>query len=175
MSSRGKGEALDRERRAMMAVAKELKALEGLTLTQLREKHVALFGAESRTKNKAFLKKKLAWRIQELAEGGLTAPTMASIKVLAPKEIPTRAERKIRPKKVVPAAPVVTRDPRLPEAGTLLQRIHDGATHEVEVLESGFRYRGKLHKSLSAIASLITGTAWNGFLFFGLTKRGEKA
>ena len=51
----------------------------------------------------------------------------------------------------------------------------DGKTYEVTVCAEGFEYVGRRYKSLSAIATEIAGTRWNGFLFFGLKKRGESA
>jgi hypothetical protein len=154
--------------------------LETLTLPQLRAKHLELFGTESRTKNKAFLQKKLAWQIQQRAEGGLSTAATARIAELAPALLPGRMEPRKRPTKGkalaagVVVSPVVTRDPRLPEVGTTLQREHQGVVHEVEILAQGFRFRGRLHSSLSAIAKIITGTNWNGFLFFGLISRNER-
>jgi len=63
------------------------------------------------------------------------------------------------------------RDPRLPAPGTVLTRDYRGTTYEVKVLEDGFEYEGELYASLSKIATQITGTSWNGFLFWGLGKR----
>ena len=65
------------------------------------------------------------------------------------------------------------RDPRVPPAGTVLRRVFDGKTYEVTVCAEGFEYEGRRYKSLSAIATEVAGTRWNGFLFFGLKKRGE--
>jgi len=62
------------------------------------------------------------------------------------------------------------RDPRLPAAGTIIQRSYQGKTIAVTVLEEGFSYDGQTYGSLSAIAQRVTGTRWNGFLFFGLMK-----
>ena len=56
------------------------------------------------------------------------------------------------------------------ETGTKFIRSYQGVKHEVEVSEKGFVYNGKIYKSLSAIAKLITGTQWNGKLFFGVIK-----
>lgn len=61
---------------------------------------------------------------------------------------------------------------RLPAPGTVLRRSFKGAEHEVTVLPNGFEYEGKAYRSLSAVATAITGSHWNGFLFFGLTKKG---
>ena len=60
---------------------------------------------------------------------------------------------------------------RLPVAGTVLRRVYQERTVEVKVLAEGFEYEGQRYESLSAVARVITGTRWNGLLFFGLTKR----
>jgi hypothetical protein len=60
------------------------------------------------------------------------------------------------------------RDPRVPAVGTVIRRVYDGQVHEVTVCAEGFEYAEKRYKTLSAIAKLVTGTRWNGFLFFGL-------
>jgi hypothetical protein len=54
--------------------------------------------------------------------------------------------------------------------GGLLAKEHKGETHVVKVLDNGFDYDGRLYRSLSAIAQEITGTKWNGYLFFGIAK-----
>ena len=61
-------------------------------------------------------------------------------------------------------------DSRLPMPGSILMKEHRGKTIVVRVLDSGFEYDGRRFASLSAIAKEITGTKWNGFLFFGLAK-----
>ncbi|RYE66769.1 MAG: DUF2924 domain-containing protein [Oxalobacteraceae bacterium] len=55
--------------------------------------------------------------------------------------------------------------------GSQLIKAHGGRNHVVDVEADGFRYEGELFTSLSAIAKHITGTHWNGLLFFGLRKR----
>lgn len=52
--------------------------------------------------------------------------------------------------------------------GTRLVREWNGRTHHVDVIEKGFVWNGKKHKSLSAIAREITGARWSGPRFFGL-------
>ncbi len=170
----------DLERRAMVEVSREVKALESLTLTQLQAKHLALFGMESRTKNKAFLQKKLAWRIQERAEGGLSAEATDRIAELAPTQLPTRTEPKQRPTKSAVSATTNTskpaRDERLPVVGTILQREYQGVIHEVEILAQGFRFQDRIHRSLSSIAKTITGTNWNGreYRYYRCVTRGKR-
>ncbi len=70
-------------------------------------------------------------------------------------------------------APVRERDPRLPRPGGVLTRTFQGKEHRVQVLDAGFLYDGKTWRSLSAIAKAISGTAWNGYLFWGLQKRAK--
>lgn len=55
--------------------------------------------------------------------------------------------------------------------GTVIHREHDGVVHEIRVLNDGFEYQGRHYTSLSTIAREVTGTSWNGFLFFGLCSR----
>ncbi|MGH7293699.1 MAG: DUF2924 domain-containing protein [Polyangiaceae bacterium] len=157
-------------------VARELSALGRMNMAALRAKYREAFGQETTSHNAAHLRKKIAWRIQELAEGGLSERTLARIAELgreapARERPPSRAAPDAPPQAVVVAA---TRDPGLPPVGTLLQRIHRGAPHEVRVADGGFVYRGKTYKSLSTVAKIITGTTWNGRLFFGLTTRKRK-
>ena len=67
------------------------------------------------------------------------------------------------------------RDPRLPKAGTVLTRTFNGKEIKVEVLDAGFRYDGDVWRSLSAIARKVSGTSWNGYLFFNLLSRAAKS
>lgn len=60
-------------------------------------------------------------------------------------------------------------DPRLPPPGTYLEREYKGRRVIVKVLVDGFECDGEIYRSLSAIAQEVTGTKWNGFLFFNLT------
>lgn len=145
-------------------VHRELAALDGMTVGQLAEKYLEVLGELSRSRNKAYLQKKIAWRIQELAEGGLSERAKRRIAELA-EDAPIRQ----RPGRETGHASA--RDPRLPRPGTTLKRIHGGREHAVTVNADDFEFRGKRYASLSAIAKVITGTNWNGLLFFGLTTR----
>jgi len=79
-----------------------------------------------------------------------------------PKAAPTKA-----------AAPARERDARLPKPGAILTRTFQGKEIRVQVLDAGFAYDGKTWRSLSAIAKEVSGTSWNGFLFFGLQTRAK--
>jgi len=65
-------------------------------------------------------------------------------------------------------------DPRLPPPGTYLEREYKRRQIIVKILVNGFEFDGEIYRSLSAIASEVTGTKWNGFLFFSLTSREEQ-
>ena len=101
------------------------------------------------------------------AEGGLSE--RAKKRAL---ELANDADLRLRPPKGQKAPePVSKRDSRLPATGSELKRKFNGKEHVVGVGESAFAYRGKEYRSLSAIAKQITGTQWNGFLFFGLVTK----
>ncbi len=72
------------------------------------------------------------------------------------------------------APPARERDARLPRPGGVLTRTFQGKEIKVQVLDAGFGYEGKTWRSLSAIAKAVTGTSWNGFLFFGLQTRAKQ-
>jgi hypothetical protein len=160
------------DRAALATITQQLAELEPMTVGELAERFREVFGFPTRTRNKAYLRKRVAWRIQELAEGGLSERALARIEELAP----------LAPVRWRPALPEIgqlhsrrplpaTRDPRLPAAGTVLVRAYKGKEHRVTVLDSGFQYDGSRYGTLSELAKLITGTPWNGYLFFGLQRR----
>jgi hypothetical protein len=68
------------------------------------------------------------------------------------------AERKVRPL-------------QRPVAGTRLIREWQGVEHCVTVRNDDFEYLGRPYKSLSSVAREITGTKWNGLVFFGLKRQ----
>jgi len=163
--------------RALGNVPIQLAELETMNIGALVDKFRELYGEPTRSRNKDYLKKRLAWRIQELAEGGLSRGALARIEQLGDK-MPERwrmRQRHAEPDTANEAPPqaLEPRDPRVPPPGTVLCRVFDGKTYEVTVCVEGFEYAGQRYKSLSAIATQIAGSRWNGFLFFGLKKRGE--
>jgi len=162
------------------AVLKEIERLRGLTVSGLREEYRVVFGEDSRSNHKDYLFRRIAWRLQANAEGDLSE--RARRRAL---EIANDADLRVRaPKSTVgPDAQARTqittiagaRDPRLPKPGTLLTRDFRGTAHLVTVLNAGFEYQGRRYKSLSAVATKIAGTRWNGFLFFGLGREDQVA
>jgi hypothetical protein len=162
---------------AVARTAAELAVLSRMTGAELAEKYLVLFGQPARSRNKDFLRKRLAWRIQELAEGGLSERALARIEELGADALTSR-RRPVRagtPASPRPPSGDAARDPRLPPAGTVVRRVHGTTEHSVAVLEDGFEYQGERYRSLSKIARVITGTPWNSYLFFFGRANGTKS
>ena len=151
-------------------IIRTIAEMKKMTVTQLKEKYREVFGEDATVLNKTYLWKKIAYRLQEIKHGGLSPEAKARLEELG-KEAPEKLFGK-RKKKGLAAttSDALSRDPRIPPVGTVLKRNHKGIEHQVIVLENGFEYQGRTHKSLSSIARKITGTGWNGFAFFHLNK-----
>lgn len=166
-----------RTRKAFASVVDQLAELKSMSVAGLRVRYEEVFGEPSRSRNKDYLRKKIANRIQELAEGGLSDRARARIAELAADapvrwRSPSKGNGAAVDGADAPAiAETPARDPRLPPPGTVITRAHEGVDHKVTVLEDGFEFRGARYPTLSAIAREITGTNWNGFLFFRLQRR----
>ncbi|MDX2087846.1 MAG: DUF2924 domain-containing protein [Kofleriaceae bacterium] len=156
-------------------VLSEIRRLGQMSVGELHGRYVEVFGEPARSRNRDYLRKRIAWRIQELAEGGLPERVKARALALARdadlRVVPPRAPRGVPVPPKLPAIASEPRDPRTPSAGATFRREFRGATHEVTVLEDGFEYKGRRYKSLSAVAREITGTRWNGWAFFGIAPR----
>jgi hypothetical protein len=139
-----------------------LAALERAPTPELKQQWRELFGKEPPAFSRTYLQSRLAYRIQELAYGGLRRETVARLEAIGEKlDGGNITLRRIRA------------DGRRPIAGTQLLREYGGVGHAVTVLADGFEYEGRPYQSLSAVARAITGTRWNGWTFFGLRGRGE--
>ena len=156
-----------------------LRALRGMNVPELRAKYRQAFREEPRSYNRDFLWKRLAWRLQAQAEGDLSERARrraaelaqdADVRLRAPRgaygEVAQADGRtEVRPYPGVP-------DNRLPMPGTVLTREYRGRTVRATVLDRGFEWEGKVYRSLTALASHVTGTRWNGFHFFRLSAAG---
>lgn len=140
------------------SVLARLAELKTMDIVALKSTWRELFAAEPPPYNRKFLESRLAYRVQELAFGGLKPETVKRLAALA-EDLEPRGSR--------------LRKTNGPVAGTRLLREWQGEQHIATVLTDGFEYQGRHYKSLSAIARTITGTRWNGWLFFGL--RSQKA
>lgn len=121
-----------------------------------------LFETEPPPYNRRFLESRLAYRIQELAYGGLKPETVERLEALGEQFDGDSARRRARLQ-------------NRPIAGTLLIREWQGVEHSVTVLRDGFEWQGRPYKSLSAVARAITGTRWNGLIFFALKNQRRRS
>ena len=140
-------------------VLARLAALQTASTAELKQQWRALFGKEPPAFNRAYLQSRLAYRIQELAYGGLKPEIRARLEALGQQ---------------LDGGNVVLRRIRAdnrPLPGTRLVREYNGVQHVVTVRADDFEYEGRPYRSLSAIARHITGTRWNGHAFFGLRGR----
>ena len=136
-----------------------LAALKTTPTPELRRQWKDLFDADPPLYNRRFLESRLAYRIQELAYGGLKPETIKRLEALGEQ---------------LDGGNIVVRRTRAddrPIAGTRLIREWQGVEHTVTVLQDGFEWQGRPYRSLSAIARAVTGTRWNGWVFFGIKNR----
>jgi hypothetical protein len=140
-------------------VLPRLAALQTASTPELKQQWRELFGREPPAFNRAYLQSRLAYRIQELAYGGLKPETRARLEALGEQ---------------LDGGNVVLRRIRAdsrPLPGTRLVREYGGVQHVVTVRPDDFEFEGRRYASLSAIARHITGTRWNGWAFFGLKRK----
>ncbi len=156
----------------------EIQRLRAMTVAQLQLRWRELYGEECRSRNREFLFRRLAWRTQELAHGGLSAAADARIAELAPDayvRARTPAAANVAPVAAVETAPPrPARDPRLPVPGTVIVRDYRGRQLRLTVLDDGYELDGIRYGSLSEAARAATGSHWNGKLFWGVTQRKRK-
>ena len=158
---------LRKEKRIMSAemkppsVLKKVAELNDMDLSQLKDRWRELFDSEPPSYGRTMMTKRLAYRIQELAYGGLPGEVRDEVNRILHSAGYDDIGRKGHVKKQSGPVP-----------GTLLIREWKDGRHEVSALENGFEYRGRRFRSLSAVAFHITGTKWNGPAFFGLRDNG---
>ena len=144
-------------------VLARLAALKTTPTPDLKKQWRDLFETEPPPYNRRFLESRLAYRIQELAYGGLKPETIERLEALGEQ---------------LDGGNVVLRRIRAdmkPISGTRLIREWKGVEHCVTVRDHDYEYQGRPYKSLSAVARAITGTRWNGWVFFGRKSRRGQA
>lgn len=152
----------------------ELKKLHTGSNQALHLRYTELFGEPPRSRSRALLIRRIAWRLQAHAYGDLSE--RARRRAL---EIANDADlRLLHPENSKPKenghrqrAANTGWDRRIPLPGTILTRNFQGRNIQVKVLQHGFEYDHRWFRSLSGIAEQITGTRWNGLVFFGLKSR----
>lgn len=134
-----------------VSVTRQVIELNYKTASELRKIYNNLFPDSGNCNiSKEQLRPRIAYRLQELAFGGLSNQTKAKLEAFARDGVLAKPQN----------------EGLLP--GTKICREHNGTMHEIEVTKEGFEYKGQKWKSLSSIATNITGTKWSGPKFFGL-------
>ncbi|HUE69859.1 MAG TPA: DUF2924 domain-containing protein [Pirellulaceae bacterium] len=159
----------------------EVAVMKTMTVDKLQKKYAEECGEPARSRNKKWLIKRIAWRMQANREGSISERALARAKELA-----SCAELRVRPPReskspppagaetvVVPCQ--ISTDKRLPMPGSVLVRDYKGRRLIVTVLREGFELEGTVYKSLTAIAKAVTGKHWGGYNFFGLGGQGDAA
>jgi hypothetical protein len=159
-------------------LSKELALLKGMTVGELHDQYVEIFGEAVRSRHRQYLIRRIAWRLQANAEGGLSERALRRAEELA-----NDADVRVTPPRVATSSKTVasldatkvrvpvTIDTRLPAVGSQITRRYKGRALHVTILANGFEYLGERYRSLSAVAKAITGSHMNGFRFFGLEGR----
>ena len=137
-------------------VLAQVAALPEKSMADLKQLWRDLYAREPPPYNRQFLIKRLAFRLQELQYGGLSARAETKLKALIEEE-----DRRVKGKQPI-------RKGDRPIVGTRLIRAWQGVEHCVTVRTDDYEYEGRPYRSLSAVARVITGTRWNGPLFWGL-------
>ena len=144
-------------------VLARIVALKSMPIDQLKKTWRDLYSTEPPAYNRRFLENRLAYRLQELAYGGLKTSTVRRLEELGDQL--DGGNPRVRSRRVDNRPLAGTRPPPPPK----------GSNHEIIVQPDHFEFNGRRYKSLSHIAREITGTIWNGWAFFGLKKTGGLA
>jgi hypothetical protein len=132
------------------SIIRQVMDLEGKSLIEMKQLYNDIMPSPLKTHaSRDHLRPRLAYRLQELAFGGLSENAKSKLLKIAEGD---------NPKKFANHSNLL--------AGTKICKEWNGTQYEVEVLKDGFEHKGRKFKSLSAIAKVITGTKWNGLKFF---------
>lgn len=154
----------------------QIAKLQRMSVAELQAEWFRLYGEPTRSRNRQFLFRRLAWRVQELAYGGLSNASKQRIDALALEEF-------VRIRTPAVAAPAgvserygqrshVYRDPCRPIPGTLITKTYKGRELRVNVREDGLELDGTMYPTATALAKTVTGSkSINGWLFLGVSKR----
>jgi hypothetical protein len=145
------------------SIPARLAALKTTPTPGLKQQWRDLFATEPPPFNRRYLESRLAYRIQELTYGGLKPETIKRLEALG-EQLDGGDRKKNR-----------VRGDLKPIVGTRLLREWQGVEQIVTVTQDGFEWQGRPYQSLSAIARAITGTRWNGWVFFGLKNHRRSA
>lgn len=146
-------------------VLKQVAELPQLPMEKLKERWRILYGREPPASNRDYLVRRLAYRVQELAFGGLKDETRQKLREWVKDDnLGGRTPRAQRRRKRLEG---------LPPPGTRLARVWRGHRYEVTIVREGFEYEGRVYRSLSAITTKITNSHMSGRAFFGVEQKSK--
>lgn len=159
-------------------VESQLAELRTLRTSELATRYEELLGQPCRSRHRMYLIRRIAWRIQANAYGGLSERALqrareiandADVRLMAPKTLicPPQSGSADTRHHMFSARRV---DRRLPKPGSAIVREYKGRAIRVIVLDNdgGFDWEGERYASLTAVAKKVTGSHINGFRFFRL-------
>lgn len=147
------------------SVLKQVANLKNLTYKELKSLYVTLHGSEPPAYNKEFIIKRVAYRLQEIAYGGLAERVQKRLDDVL---VERGYDENAMPTGIKPGRRKLPKNH--PAMGCVFIREWKGHRYQVTAVADGFEFEGKKYRSLTAIAKAITGTQWNGRRFFGLDK-----
>jgi len=144
-------------------------------LTRLGEKSVPdllvvyrqVFGCPATSRHRLHLIRRIVWGLQA---NGAHTPSSRTLRRVAELVDPYD----LRVSSITDRPGRCQKAGRPPIPGTVICRPYKGDLLEVQVLKDGFRFRGQEFGSLTAIAKHVTGSHWNGNLFFGIASVPKK-
>ena len=152
------------------ALLREIKLIKDMNIKELHRRYVELFGQPKEpVDSKAYLIKRITYRLQELEYGGLSEKTRNKAQELIKLYDPVNNKALRLGEKANNASEMFPqRDRRVPIPGSTLSKDYRGQLIQVKVLEKGFEYNGKIYRTLTSVARAITNASWNGYTFFNL-------
>jgi hypothetical protein len=146
-------------------ISEEIAELRAMRVPELVERYVVVFGKAPRCKQPTWLWRRIAWKIQEQRFGGLSETAKVRLEeLIAEIDLPLgREQRGVLPSKKKKGQAL----------GTTVSRVWKGREVRATAVEGGWEHDGVVYRSLSAVAKAVTGSHWNGRLFFGLTRRAK--
>jgi hypothetical protein len=163
-----------------VTIEQHRKRLEQLSITELRLEYEQVFGEITTSRHARHIIKRILWQMQANRYGGLSESALkqarkladpTQLRLTAPRLIPVSDDAQTV-NRLLPQAITARMSDLVP--GTQIERMYKGQKIVATIMENGVRFNGELYGSLSAVAQAVTGTHWNGKLFFGLTRKDGK-
>ncbi len=158
-------------------VAKEVATLRHMTVSELRDRFQEVFGEDTNARNKQWLIKRIAWKLQANTEGDISERARQLAHQIAMQTDIRTSLPRVRRTPITETLETATTmispppDSRIPLPGANLVKKYKDRSIQVRVRSDSFEFEGTNYKSLTAIARIVTGQKnINGFHFFGLRK-----